>query len=525
MKLPALLSADRPAVPLDAGSPPSGRRGRARPAFRAASALVAGLGALAMSLALSGCSAAAPEAEEPAEVAEEELISFHGVAARDVDRSLPDVDTIGYDVTLAYRGEETRSVGGRSLRTPVFSATVTAAYVATAPITSLVVDFTQPHLGRVSSGSRTLAFQAVDSDHVKVSLGKTVRAGTGFRLTFAYEVLSREIDDREREDGGIVVTPTSMYSASWPRKGRWWLPLRDSPRDGAMFTAKLTFPEQFTVVSNGTERGVSTEAGMKTWRFELLAPTPSYGFFVGASTEWVRADATSAGGIPMPSWVTRAHASRRDDVLGGTPKALDFLVSTYGPFPFGQAGFVEVPTTWGGGGMEHPTVVAIDPSDFVGSPTDARHTAFHELCHHYSGDGVRIANWADFWLSEGFTEYLTHRSLEAVYGKTVSDARWRKTLSEARATAAEHALRPRNDALDVREIFDGIVYVKGAWVLRTLEEAVGREKFDAFLKGWFTRHKHKAVTTEMLQKELESELGQSFETLFTSAVYGTGLPE
>ena len=77
----------------------------------------------------------------------------------------------------------------------------------------------------------------------------------------------------------------------------------------------------------------------------------------------------------------------------------------------------------------------------------------------------------------------------------------------------------------MREIFDGIVYVKGAWVLRTLEEAVGREKFDAFLKGWFTRHKHKAVTTEMLQKELESELGRSFETLFTSAVYGTGLPE
>ncbi|HRH00856.1 MAG TPA: M1 family aminopeptidase [Polyangiaceae bacterium] len=484
-----------------------------------------GLGALCVGLALVACSGEAPEVEEPAEVAEEELISFHGVSASDVDRSLPEVDTIGYDVTLAYRGEETRSVSGRSLRTPVFSATVTAAYVATAPITSLVVDFTQPHLGRVSSGSRTLAFEAVDRDHVRVSLGKTVRAGTGFRLTFAYDVLSREIDDREREDGGLVVTPTSMYSASWPRKGRWWLPLRDSPRDGAMFTAKLTFPEQYTVVSNGAERSVSTDAGMKTWRFELLTPTPTYGFFVGASTDWVRADATSAGGVPMPSWVTRAHASRRDDVLGGTPKALDFLVSTYGAFPFAQAGFVEVPTTWGGGGMEHPTVVAIDPSDFAGSAAEARHTAIHELCHHYSGNGVRIANWADFWLSEGFTEYLTHRSLEAVYGKTVSDARWRTTISEARATAAQHPLRPRNDALDVREIFDGVVYVKGAWVLRTLEEAVGREAFDAFLKGWFTRHKYKAVTTDMLQKELEAELHRSFDALFTSAVYGTGLPE
>lgn len=476
---------------------------------------------------LAACSGAAPETatEEPAEIAEEELISFHGVSASDVDRTLPEVDTLGYDVALTYRGEETRDVGGRSLRTPVFAATVTVAYVATAPITSLVVDFTQPHLGRVSSGARTLAFEAIDRDHVRVSLGKPVRAGTGFRLTFAYDLLSREIDERESEDGGLVVTPTSVYSASWPRKGRWWLPLRDSPRDGAMFTAKLTFPEQYTVVSNGAERGASTEAGMKTWRFELLTPAPTYGFFVGASTDWVRADSTSAGGVAMPSWITRAHASRRDDVLGGAPKALDFLVATYGAFPFPQAGFVEVPTTWGGGGMEHPTVVAIDPSDFAGSVSEAQHTALHELCHHYSGNSVRIATWADFWLSEGFTEYLTHRSLEAVYGKPVADARWRQTLSEARATAAQHALRPRNDALDVREIFDGVVYVKGAWVLRTLESAVGREAFDAFLKGWFTRHRHQAVTTDMLQKELESEFTRSFDALFTSAVYGTGLPE
>ncbi len=463
---------------------------------------------------------------EGADVSEEELVSFHGITARDIDRTLPDVDTIGYDVALTYRGEETRTLAGRSVKTPVFAATVTVAYVATAAISSLVVDFRQPHLGRVSSGTKTLAFRTDDADHVRVALGKTVRAGAAFRLTFAYEVLSREIDDRETEDGGLVVTPTSMYSASWPRKGRWWLPLRDSPRDGAMFAAKLTFPEAYTVVSNGAQKSVESAAGgMKTWSFELLTPSPSYGFFVGASTEWVRADARSPSGVPMPSWVTRAHVGKRDDLLGGTPKALEFLESTYGAFPFPQAGFIEVPTTWGGGGMEHPTVVAIDPADFTGKIADGQHTAIHELCHHYSGNGVRIATWADFWLSEGFTEYLTHRSIEAVYGKDVADARWKTTLAAAKVSASQHPLRPRNDALDVREIFDDVVYVKGAWVLRVLETTVGRPAFDAFLKGWFARHKYGAVGTEQLQRELESNLGRSFAALFDGAVYGTGLPE
>lgn len=483
-------------------------------------------GSVLAGLLAAACGGAEAPVEAPSDVTEEELVSFHGVSARDIDTTLPEVDTIGYDVALVYRGEEARTVSGREIRTPVFTAEVTVSYVATQPLTSLTVDFKNPHLGRVAQGSRTLAFSQLDADHVKVELGRTVRAGTGLKLTFGYEVLSREIDERESEDGGLVVTPTLIYSASWPRKGRWWLPLRDSPRDGAMFAAKVTFPAEYTVVSNGVAKGTKDEAsGAKTWSFELLSPTPTYGFFVGASKEWVRADARAASGVPMPSWVDKAHVSKRQAVLGDTPKALDFLESTYGKFPFSQAGFVEAPTTWGGGGMEHATVVAIDPRTFGGDTEEAQSTAIHELCHHYSGDGVRIATWADFWMSEGFTEYLTLRSVEAVYGKARSDAAWAETIRNAKAQASLHALRPKNDAIDVREIFDGVAYVKGAWVLRVIENKVGRAAFDAFLKAWFAKNLYRAVTSDMLKTALEASFGKTWDTLFESAVYGTALPE
>jgi len=478
-----------------------------------------------VALLVVACGGAEVGAEGPSDVTEEELVAFRGVTARDIDTTLPDVDTIGYDVTLVYRGEEARPVGGREVRTPVFSAEVTVTYAVTQPISALTVDFTSPHLGRVSSGARTLAFSQVDRDHVRVELGRTVRSGAGLKLTFAYEVLSREIDDRESEDGGLVVTPSLIYSASWPRKGRWWLPLRDAPKDGAMFAAKVTFPAEYTVVSNGEPKGVKEAGGARTWAFELLTPTPTYGFFVGASKDWVRADAASSSGVPMPSWVDAAHVSRREGVLGGAPKALDFLERTYGKLPFAQAGFVEVPTTWGGGGMEHPTVVAIDPRTFAGPLEEAQSTALHELCHHYSGDGVRIAHWADFWMSEGFTEYLTHRAVEAVYGKERADAAWASTIANARAASARHPLRPRNDGIDVREIFDGIVYVKGAWVLRTIEQKVGREAFDRFLAAWFAKHRLKAVTTDMLKSALDDTFGKTWDTLFDDAIYGTALPE
>lgn len=472
-------------------------------------------------------STASPDVDS---VSEEELVSFHGIEARSVDRSLPEVDTIGYDVDLAFLGEAPRELDGRTVRTPVFAASVTVTYVATSPLSSLVIDFKKPRLAKVTSAGKPLAFAAQDDEHVRVSLGKTVRPGTGFKLTYTYEILPKEIDARETEDGGLVLTSRSVYSASWPRKGRFWLPLRDAPRDGAMFAARLTFPSEYTVVSNGVEKGATSgSSGTKTWSFELLTQVPTYAFFVGASKDWVRKDARSSSGVPVPSWMTPASEAKRDLVLDPAIRAIGFLESTYGPFPFPRAGFVEAPTTWGGGGMEHATVVAIDPTDLRGPVDEAQHTAIHELCHHYSGDGVRIDSWADFWLSEGFTEYLTHRAMEAVLGKEVADARWTGTIAEARRTAALHPLRPRppagKDDIDVRDIFDGVVYVKGAWVLRTLEKAVGRARFDAFLKGWFTRHMSGHVTTEDLRRELEGELGTSFTKLFDDAVYGTALPE
>ena len=463
-------------------------------------------------------------------VSEEEPVSFHGIEARTVDRSLPEVDTIGYDVELAFLGEAPREIGGRIAQTPVFSASVTVTYVATSTLSSLVIDFKKPRLAKVTSAGKLLAFSAPDDDHVRVALGKTVREGTGFKLTYTYEILPEEIDAREKEEGGLVLTSRSVYSASWPPKGRFWLPLREGPRDGAMFAAKLTFPNDYIVVSNGVEKGTTSGgSGTKTWSFELLTQIPTHAFFVGASKDWVREDAWSSSGVPVPSWVTPANEAKRDRVLTPAIQAIGFLESTYGTFPFPQAGFVEVPTTWGGGGMEHATVVAIDPAEFRGPVDQAQHTAIHELCHHYSGNGVRIEYWADLWLSEGFTEYLTLRSIEAVLGKDVSDARWTATIADARKTSSVHPLRPRPAAdkadVDMREVFDQLVYVKGPWVLRTLEQTVGRARFDAFLKGWFTRHLAGHVTTEDLRRELEAELGTSFTKIFDDAVYGTALPE
>src|SRR5262245_47384245 len=51
-----------------------------------------------------------------------------------------------------------------------------------------------------------------------------------------------------------------------------------------------------------------------------------------------------------------------------------------------------------------------------------------------------------------------------------------------------------------------IPYLKGAAFFWTLEDAVGRERLDAWLKGWFERQAFRSVTTGTLVRDLREHL-------------------
>ena len=138
-----------------------------------------------------------------------------------------------------------------------------------------------------------------------------------------------------------------------------------------------------------------------------------------------------------------------------------------------------------GKGMEHATLVTMDESLFR-TAARSRSVTFHELAHHWSGNLVRIATWNDLWLSEGFSDYLTGRYIESHDGPAGGLVQWQEILRQGLLT--EHAMR--NDALlalrpgdpeaDPLRMFTLIVYKHGAFALRMLEAAVGREALTTY---------------------------------------------
>ncbi len=481
------------------------------------------LGFLASALALSACFAGDADAGGGEEVsADDELNRF----AAPVDKTLPDVDAQGYEIALKV--EDT--VGQEK-----FEADVKGTYVATRDLDELVLDFVGNRIDEVRVGNRRAEHRR-DDGRLVIKLPSPVQNGRTFTTRIKYHGDVAQVDGQNPNDfasfGGFMVKQRNpdgkrIYtSLSWPSKARRWLPLRDHPRDGAMVTFDVTFPKSFTVLANGKRLDPRENAdGSKTWRYEALTPMPTYDFHVSAYEHWKVEDMRSRSGVPITTYTYAGAHRSHDRIYGDIVKAMNFYEDKFGKYRWGTAAFIEEPIF--GGGMEHASVISMDETLFP-DPAGARETAFHELAHHWSGNLVRYRRWNDFWLSEGFTEYLTARAITEIDGKEAGRAKWREymtiTLSEDRSNP--HPLAPPGEReIDVLTIFDGIPYQKGALVVRMLEGIVGEAKMAEFLKGWFERHAFQARTSQDLERELSEASGKDLSKFFEGFVYGEYHPE
>src|SRR6476620_6936826 len=88
----------------------------------------------------------------------------------------------------------------------------------------------------------------------------------------------------------------------------------------------------------------------------------------------------------------------------------------YGPYKWGRYDVLVLPPSFPFGGMENPMLTFATPTIIAGDRSLVSLIA-HELAHSWSGNLVTNANWNDFWLNEGFTDYFERRIVEELYGK------------------------------------------------------------------------------------------------------------
>ena len=321
-----------------------------------------------------------------------------------------------------------------------------------------------------------------------------------------------------------------MFSQGQAILTRTWIPTQDSPGIRQTWDARITAPSALKVVMSAeglTTSGEPVGDGQSAWRFRMTNPVPPYLIAVAVGDVAFQAIDERTGVWTEPSMLAGAHAE-----MVPTAEMVDAAEALYGPYRWGRYDLLILPPSFPFGGMENPRLTFATPTIIAGDQSLVSLVA-HELAHSWSGNLVTNATWADFWLNEGFTVYFENRIMEAVYGRDralmLQSLGWgdlQSTLADL--PAADTRLKLDLAGRDPDEGLTDVAYEKGAAFLFTIERTVGRERFDAWLKGYFERNAFRPMTTEMFLEDIRAHLvttrALEDQLMMDAWIYQPGMP-
>ncbi len=274
-----------------------------------------------------------------------------------------------------------------------------------------------------------------------------------------------------------------------------------------------------------------TDGDSRIFSFKMDRPVASYMIAIGVGDLVFRDLGPRTGVWTEPGMIDKAAAE-----LSDTEKMVAAAEKLYGPYAWGRYDLLVLPPSFPFGGMENPTLTFLTPT-FIAGDKSLTSLVAHELAHSWSGNLATNATWSDFWLNEGMTTYAERRIVEEVYGPKMAtqqvalgiDAQDKAVLEAGGPASPDSRLHLDLKGRHPDDGLTDIAYEKGAAFLRAIEANVGRERFDAWLKGWFDRHRFQPVTSALFLADLRANLIKGDKPLearlkLDEWVYQPGIP-
>jgi aminopeptidase N len=339
------------------------------------------------------------------------------------------------------------------------------------------------------TGTSTITFAASEMPGATLEVGDlmldSVRIG-GVDLAYKADTVARTIDlaldasssqlavdfaFHYKNHTGFAGAAVSGYTFLWPYYCGNLFPCHSQPRDGTAMTLDVT----------------GVPAGKTAVFPAVIAEAPAYqlAWSIDAYTELPLG--TTAAGTAVSVWYRPNELTAAQTGTANLVAVFDWLETTIGPYRFGtKVGTVSV--KWGPGaygGMEHHPLWHVSASSLADQTTNA-----HEASHGWFGDGIRIACWEDFVLSEGTVSYLAARALEVV-APSVGAQTWTSYAAELAQIPGTKPVWPQScGAIDVLDdgLFSNAPYMRGAFFYKAVADKVGAAKVDMALAAFYRDH-------------------------------------
>lgn len=321
-----------------------------------------------------------------------------------------------------------------------------------------------------------------------------------------------------------------LFTQSQAILARSWIPCQDSPGIHFTYDATVKVPIELLALMSASNPKEKNETG--EYHFEMKQPVSSYLL------------ALAVGDLSFKSISNRSAIYAEKPLIdtaawefADLEKMIAGAEELYGPYQWERYDVLVLPPSFPFGGMENPRLTFATPTILAGDRSLTSLIA-HELAHSWSGNLVTNSTWNDFWLNEGFTVYFETRIMEKLYGKdyaemlaslNLQDLRDEiKTMNEA-GLSADTKLRLDLAGRNPDDGVTDIAYNKGYFFLRSIEEKHGREKFDSFLKDYFSENAFKSMDTDGFISYIKKYFQMKFDVTlddqnFNSWIFSEGLP-
>lgn len=298
-----------------------------------------------------------------------------------------------------------------------------------------------------------------------------------------------------------------LFSQGQAINNRSWIPTQDSPGIRQTWSASITVPDGFVAVMSaqkvGPPEGELVPHYRRKFRFAMENPVPPYLIAIAVGDLKFKETGPRTG-----VWAEAGILDAAAEEFADVEKMIDAAQALYGPYRWGRYDMLVLPPSFPYGGMENPNLTFFTPTIITGDKSNTDVLA-HELAHSWSGNLVTNATWADSWLNEGFTTYFENRIMEALYGKEraaiYSELDYAGMLRDVKTAGGDTAPATRLHG-DLGGSAGQLDYLKGSIFLRTIETTVGRERWDAYLRGYFDRHAFQPQTSAGFLTDLREHL-------------------
>ncbi|MBO7468945.1 MAG: T9SS type A sorting domain-containing protein [Bacteroidales bacterium] len=305
--------------------------------------------------------------------------------------------------------------------------------------------------------------------------------------------------------------------------GKCWFPCVDNFTDKATYNVYVTVPNDLTAVCGGNLEGTTDNGdGTKTVHYNVPQEIATYhiSFVAGDYVEWTDTYTGMERDIPITVYVKPNQAGMVQGTFVNVKDIANFFENNFGPYPFNRIGYSITSV----GCMEHIDNIGITSGVLTGNTSQEEYVA-HEMSHMWFGNKVTCATAEQMWLNEGFAQFCGVFYRSGIYGESdFQQAMSTKINSITKWCKNESNWIPLNNVPQTMTYDNNAVYNRGAVVVNTMMNYIGRETFLEGMRSYLNTYNYSAATSEQLRDALTNATGIDMNGFFDTYVFTAGLP-